>query len=79
MNIIRCFCIGYHKKLWLKQLEKRYLLQQFILCNKSLSRTVERMAGNYYKKINLNHIVDGPLTLYKPYLPYKPPKKKYFP
>ncbi len=29
---------------------------------------LERMAGRYYKKVDLNNFVDEPFTLYQPYM-----------
>jgi hypothetical protein len=42
-----------------------------------MSRTMERMAGNYYKKIDLRYFVDKPFSLYQPFL--KKNEKRFFP
>ncbi|CAF0975447.1 unnamed protein product [Brachionus calyciflorus] len=59
---------GYHHHLYLKPLEKRFILQQSVLLKKRESKMVERMAGRYYKKIKLENFVDQPFSLYHPYL-----------
>lgn len=68
---------GYHHKLWNKPLEKRYTLQQSYIADKGMTRTLERMAGNYYKKMNLQYFVDKPFSLYKSFIKKK--EIKFFP
>jgi hypothetical protein len=68
---------GYHHKLWKKPQERRYLLQQSYLVERRMSRTLERMAGIYYKKLDMRYFVDKPFSLYQSFI--KKEEKKFFP
>ena len=68
---------GYHHRLWKKPIQSRYVLQQTLLADRGLSRTAERMGGNYYRRLDLRKFVDKPFSLYQPYLSKK--ETKFFP
>ena len=68
---------GYHHKLWKKPLVKRYLLQQNYLVDRRMSKTLERMAGNFYKKLDMRYFVDRPFSLYHQFIEKE--EKKFFP
>jgi hypothetical protein len=72
---------GYHRRLWCKPMEKRFLQQQQVKVGKKESKMLERMAGKYYKKIKLQQFTSGPFSLYQQFtkIPYHLKKPLCFP
>ena len=60
--------LGFRHHLYLKPMEKVFLVQQPVIVGRKESLMLERMAGKYYKKIKLERFVDPPFVHYHQFL-----------
>lgn len=75
---------GHHYRLYNKNQEKRFLLQQPVICSKTESKMLERMSGKFYKNLKLENFVDPPMTHFHQFINKSKFKralgdKKFFP